>query len=242
MKITTLTADKAAKKFQFLAFNRPVKPRGVAALADSVKRNGLIRPVTIIRTKSIDGSIGYYIGDGQHLYHALLGLKMNIPYVVIDCKTLEDVYQVIIQLNTTAKTWKLADYIRTWASSGRGAFQRMVELHNETDLPYTQLVTILSGNSRTTYKIKDGTFSIHRKNFAYQVAREVTLVKELVTLNSDQVLSYYLFKDDLKDDRIDFDIENFLAVITHNKKIFKNVWSKSSVEYWREKFHELWGS
>ena len=242
MKILTLKAEAASKRFEFLAFNRPVKPSAVKALVDSIMRNGVIRPVTIIRTKAIDGRNGSYIGDGQHLFRALERLERDIPYVEINCATLKDVYHVIIQLNTTARSWRLEDYLRVSASSGLKPYQKMISLFETTGLSYTHLTTILCGTSRTTTKVRDGTFRIERRNFALAVVNDVVEIKGLVPLNNDQILAYYQFREDLLDDKEKYDIDNMIAIITHNEKTFHNVWNKSAVDPWRLKFHELWES
>jgi hypothetical protein len=77
--------SKAAKKgFRTLDnVNRAIKPAHVTRMAESIMKLGILRPV-VVAYLDFKGVKDYYIIDGQHLYHALIRLGYDIPYVIID--------------------------------------------------------------------------------------------------------------------------------------------------------------
>lgn len=184
--------SNSKKGFSFLAgINRIIIPSQVSKLAESVQTMGLVRPIVVAICSFINGTTGMYIIDGQHLYTALLRLKMDIPYVFIDVKDMPDLINKIAMLNSSSKSWTLQNYIDTWGyyKPDYQEFMRLFNMYNIergtlAELLHTGIVSVanISGGRGVTKAIKKGTFRIINKEMAIKV---LDYVSDLRTITKD---------------------------------------------------------
>ena len=133
---------KDGKGFDFLvALNRRIIPAQVTALAQSINRMGVIRPIVVAKFTYL-GKQGTYIIDGQHLYHALLRNNSDFPYVEITVNDDADLVEKIALLNSSSKSWTLLDYIQAW-SYVVSDYKILMKHFNTYDLEIQQLSSIL---------------------------------------------------------------------------------------------------
>ena len=169
MKVKELSAN-ANKGFALLAgINRAISPAQVTKLSQSIKKMGIIRPVVVTTIDFIDGVPTTYIVDGQHLYHSLLRLNEDIPYVEIQVSSMEELVEKIALLNASSRSWCLKDYIQSWQSL-KPDYVELTRFFNVYDIELSQLSEILhkgfsssSSNATMTNEIKKGLFTIRNK-------------------------------------------------------------------------------
>ena len=158
---------KDGKGFDFLvALNRRIIPAQVTALAQSINRMGVIRPIVVANFTYL-GKEGTYIIDGQHLYHALLRNNLDFPYVEITINSDADLVEVIALLNSSSKSWTLLDYIQAWTYIVPD-YKILMSHFNTYDLEILQLASILHFNvvgafpdsGKISKVIKNGTFNV----------------------------------------------------------------------------------
>lgn len=158
---------KDGKGFDFLvALNRRIIPAQVTALAQSINRMGVIRPIVVANFTYL-GKEGTYIIDGQHLYHALLRNNLDFPYVEITINSDADLVEVIALLNSSSKSWTLLDYIQAWTYIVPD-YKILMNHFNTYDLEILQLASILHFNvvgafpdsGKISKVIKNGTFNV----------------------------------------------------------------------------------
>lgn len=184
MNINILKAN-SKKGFSLLAnINRPVSPSHVTKIADSVKEIGIVRPVVVADISFITHINITYIIDGQHLYHALIRLQVDIPYVKIVIKTKAQLIETIAKLNASSKSWQLMDYIVSWGSL-KPDFVKLGEYFKTYDIELCDLATILSGREMmrgggNAHIIKKGTFSIVNEKAAVILLNCITDVLNVI--------------------------------------------------------------
>lgn len=171
----------STKGFSFLAgINRAINPSQVTRLADSIDKMGIIRPVVITKIKFIDSKEKEYIIDGQHLYTACLRNNLDIPYVTIEIKNVQELVETIALLNASSKAWTLQDYIQSWKIVNKD-YQTLQELFQRYDIELSQLASILNKgyclpkNSHFSTKLlKSGNFVINNITAALLMLDRVT--------------------------------------------------------------------
>ncbi len=151
-------------KFNYLAgINRAINPAQVTKLAKSLEMIGVVRPVVVAELSFVNGKLGKYIIDGQHIFNALIRLGWEIPYVTISVKDKQDLVEKIAMLNASSKTWSMQDYVTAW-SSLKEDYVKLNHYFQVYDLEITELAAILMGNIRGGGNIakilKSGEFKI----------------------------------------------------------------------------------
>jgi len=148
---------------QFTQKNRPIDMALVNRLKASVLRHGVFRLVVVV-WDSVKQR--YIIVDGQHLTVGLKQFGRNIECVVVDCETEEDMVQLMIDLNNVSKTWKLENYIHSWAESGIKAYKQLRIATQLSDVQLTVAMQAYTQQSRAkaTKMVKEGKFEIVNKN------------------------------------------------------------------------------
>jgi len=181
------TMPKNGKGFDFLvSLNRNIKPSQVTALAKSINKMGLIRPIVVADFTYL-GKKGKYIIDGQHLYHALLRNNMDFPYVEIKVDGDRDLVEKIALLNSSSKSWTLADYILAW-SYINPSYKILMQHFNTYDLEVLQIASILhsntitcvTGNGTISRVIKDGEFNVINESEAIKLFDCITDVLKII--------------------------------------------------------------
>lgn len=108
--------------FKLMAGNRPIDLNHVREL----KREMQVNP-HLFASNPISVNEHMYIIDGQHRQRAAQELGIPVYYVVTHGISLEDTRT----LNVTQRRWKLMDFARSFADSGRDDYVTFVRLHNQ---------------------------------------------------------------------------------------------------------------
>ena len=175
MKWLSLTGNI---KFSYLAgINRAINPSQVTKLAKSLEKMLILRPVVIAELSFLNGKMGKYIVDGQHIFNALIRLGWEIPYVTIKVHSKQDLIEKIAMLNASSKTWTMQDYVVAW-SFLKEDYVKLNHYFQVYDFEITELASILNGNSScggsTTRIIKSGEFKIVNEEKNVQILNNIT--------------------------------------------------------------------
>ncbi len=176
MRVQILQKNASRGFYLLEGINRPIIPSQVTKLAESINKMGIIRPVVVCKTSIIDGSMKTYILDGQHLFAACIRNNIDIPYVEIDVTSKEDIITKIALLNSSSKSWTMADYITSWAylKEDYKELQRLLGIY---DIEVGILGGILGGmsdNGSFSRSVKKGTFTIKNKEEKLPILDQIT--------------------------------------------------------------------
>lgn len=164
---------KRAEPLQRFSGNRKVEPRKVKSLVESLKLYGQLRPI-ILGGATEETAV---IIDGQHLYEALKVVEFPVYYVFVQITTLEDLIKFMAKMNSTAKSWNLANYIDAFAliNEDVNRIRRYIKLytHVHTDM----VVNIMAG------KYSSGGTATNLKKGIYKIQEEALNEKFLKELN-----------------------------------------------------------
>lgn len=222
MKWLSLTGNI---KFNYLAgINRPINPAQVTKLAKSLEMMGVIRPVVIAEMSFVNGKIGKYIIDGQHIFNALMRLGWEIPYVTIQVANKQELVEKIAMLNASSKTWSMQDYITAW-SSLKEDYIKLNHYFQIYDLEVTELAAIFVNNNRgggnITKIIKSGEFKIINEQKNVEILNNVTDMLKLIP-RMNRFENRYAVKEYVKFLRSTskYDHKTFIAKLQKNKDKF----------------------
>jgi len=211
---------KDGKGFDFLvALNRRIIPAQVTALAKSINRMGVIRPIVVANFTYL-GKEGTYIIDGQHLYHALLRNNLDFPYVEITINNDADLVEVIALLNSSSKSWTLLDYIQAWTYIVPD-YKILMNHFNTYDLEIQQLSSILHRGAVSHHNgenmskiIKTGLFNVLNEKQAIITLDYITDVLKIIPrmdrMSNKLFVSAYV---DYLNSKKDYDHVKFCAVL-----------------------------
>jgi hypothetical protein len=171
-------------KFNYLAgINRAINPAQVTKLAKSLEKMLILRPVVIAELSFLNGKIGKYIVDGQHIFNALIRLGWEIPYVTIKVDSKQDLIEKIALLNASSKTWTMQDYVVAW-SFLKADYVKLNHYFQVYDFEITQLASILSGNitigGNVTRILKSGEFKVVNEEKNIQILNNITDMLKIV--------------------------------------------------------------
>jgi hypothetical protein len=211
--------NKAAKKgFRTLDnVNRAIIPAHVTRMAESIMKLGILRPV-VVAYLDFKGVKDYYIIDGQHLYHALIRLGYDIPYVIIDVKNDEELIESLALLNNSSKSWTMTDYVQVWSFT-TGDYKTLVKYFNTYDLELCTLAGILHGRTENISKtVKRGLFKVNNEEKAVKLMDYTTDILKVLprqdrTTNRRLVNSYIMF---VYDNYNNYDHKKFIAYLKKN--------------------------
>lgn len=212
---------KDGKGFDFLvALNRRIIPAQVTALAQSINRMGVIRPIVVANFTYL-GKEGTYIIDGQHLYHALLRNNLDFPYVEITINSDADLVEVIALLNSSSKSWTLLDYIQAWTYIVPD-YKILMSHFNTYDLEILQLASILHFNvvgafpdsGKISKVIKNGTFNVINQPACIKLLDCITDVLKIIPrmdrMSNKKFVAAYV---DYYNSKKDYDHAKFCKVL-----------------------------
>jgi len=222
MKWLSLTSNI---KFSYLAgINRPINPAQVTKLAKSLETMTVIRPVVIAEMSFVNGKIGKYIIDGQHIFNALIRLGWEIPYVTIKVENKQDLVEKIAMLNASSKTWSMSDYVTAW-SSLKEDYVKLNHYFQVYDFEITELATILMGNSISGGNIsrilKAGNFKIVNESKNVDILNNVTDMLKIVP-RMNRIENKYAVREYVKFLRSTpkYNHKTFIEKLSKNKQKF----------------------
>jgi hypothetical protein len=228
MQIQTLAKKK--KLHLLPGINRPVCPSQVTKLADSINRMGNIRPIVVAELEFIDGRLLEYVIDGQHLLHALIRNNLPIEYVKITISSIEDLIEKIALLNSSSKSWKLSDYVNSWAYINKD-YRKLNKYFNIYDFELSFLAAVLSnrevkktagGDDSVTSKLKSGRFEIVNEKTNVEILNNLTdilkIIPRLDRVRNRYVCSEYVafYRTNIKT----YNHDKFLKSLSKNKEKF----------------------
>ena len=158
--------------------NRPIAPNHVTKIANSIRKWGVLRPLIVIETDVVDGTLKKYIVDGQHTYHALNRLNLDVPFIVCkkEFKSWKEIIKIISDLNTSSKGWVLKNFIESWATIN-DEYKTLATFLDRFDFEACFTASVLANkvtHHDTTVKIKNGTFVIHDVSKAENILSDLT--------------------------------------------------------------------
>lgn len=219
-----------SKGFALLAgVNRPIIPNHVTKLSSSLDKMGVVRPVVVSTFSFIDGNKTTYIIDGQHLYHALMRLGWDVPYVEIEIKDDISLAEHLALLNSSSKSWSMKDYILVWSGIQKD-YVKLSKYFNTYDIELSQIAQILMdnscasnlGGSRISSVIKKGEFCIDDEKRGVMLLNYVTdalkIVKRMDRMSNRLFIASYVNFINTYDR---YDHKQFLANLKLNKDKFK---------------------
>jgi hypothetical protein len=231
LEIKTLKST-GSKGFSLLAgVNRPVIPQHVTKLAASIEAMGVIRPVVVATFDFLDGTFHTYIIDGQHLYHALMRMGLDIPYREITIKDSVQLAERLALLNNSSKSWSMKDYILVWSGINKD-YVKLNKYFNTYDIELSQVAEILMNNtcngtvggSHVSTSIKKGEFSIDDEKRATMLLNNITdalkIVKRMDRMSNKMFIASYVNFINSYDG---YDHKQFLANLKLNKDKFKTI-------------------
>jgi hypothetical protein len=233
MKHVMILKKNAKNGFYFLSgINREIIPSHVSVISESIEFIGAVtRPVIVVKISFLPGGTKYYIIDGQHLYLACIRLECDIPYIVLDSSKIKDIpslIETIALLNTTSKSWRLLDYIHTWAYY-KPNYKTFLDLYNKYNLApgtlgellHTGIVTAKynSASLSVLRDIKEGKLRIVNLTMAKEVLSYVadlrSVTKDLGRIKQNLIISIIIEK--IKADGRNYNHKAFKKHIIKNK-------------------------
>ena len=136
----TFFTSKDYKLFNLLHFNRNVDQAHVKKLVASMKKHGFKGVLHVIKTKFIDGTVRYYVVDGQHRLSAAqqLGIKFNFELTELTTKV--TTAEFIAELNTSAKSWGTSNFLDVWSAFDIEEYVKLKKIQKDTGFQLTPLL------------------------------------------------------------------------------------------------------
>ena len=139
------------------SINRDVKSERIKIMRESLKTiKACTRPIVVV----VKGD-KFLIIDGQSLFEALRLEGLQIPYIIINPESKEDMMRVMAFINSSYAPWQLENFVHMWTAT-RVDYRKLQRYHESSKLPYPALVA-MAMNEYTgkviTDIIKNGDFS-----------------------------------------------------------------------------------
>lgn len=223
-KINFLKLD-GRKTFSLLTgINREVLPAQITKLADSITKMGIIRPVVVCTVDFINGKPTTYILDGQHLFHACIRNKVDIPYVYVTVKDMQDLVEKIALLNSSSKSWTSTDYILAW-SAIKEDYKKLMHYSNIYSLETVELASILMGiaiGGGATKAIRLGNFEVKQEKAATRMIECLTDVLKIVNIKNKRIIRTFMgaYVNYYKKLSISYDHDAFIKFCKSNTSRF----------------------
>jgi hypothetical protein len=146
-------------------------------LMQSMKVYGFIPGFPIVVRRGQNSSL--IVKDGQH--RLLVAETLGLPVYWVE----EEIDFSIAMVNSTAKTWLLKDYAKTFAKNGLADYQDVLDFHESNKVPISIAFSLLAGVTEFTSistSVVAGKFKIKDRSWADAV---VGIYNPLVKLQPD---------------------------------------------------------
>lgn len=218
--------SKSKKKIHFLPhpINRATDEKHINKIGESIKKKGVLRPVIVAAITFLTGKLEHYIIDAQHMFKALEKLGFDIPYVVIDINSPEELIEILAILNNTSKSWVLTNYIDSWSWIKEDYRKLNTYIAKYSDVEASIVGAVFSGNTvasgaHVTRIIKTGEFVIKNEK------RAVTLMDYLkdalnVVIKMNRYENRYFCSEYVKyvkEEGKDYNHDKFIERLRRNK-------------------------
>lgn len=234
----TYGSESDHNRFKVINFNREVKDPHVVNIAKSMTDVNLIGANPIIVSDD-------YIIDGQHRYEACKKLGIPVPYIEIKGMTEADRYKAMQKLNSNAKNWGLADYLKFYVKQNKESYLILENFCKKYSITVSLAIYMLNDFEDNYYKnaanasgFKYGLLEIIDQKKAERVAYGYIVIRDSVIAEhkkyKKQVKSISFIKAVVKllgnnEDVIDFK-KMHMAVLADLSKKNPNFTKKESVE------------
>ena len=139
---------KEFEKFKFLDCNREINQTQLSKIKKSIMEHGYIKSLPILVNENSE------IIDGQHRFIACK--ELNVP---MEIAFISNSDEVLIDLNTTQKTWGIKDYVHYYSTKNVKEYNKIIELSKATGVSNNLAAFILSDTETNLAKhVKNGTF------------------------------------------------------------------------------------
>jgi hypothetical protein len=146
-------------KFIRIGSNRDPKTQHSQKIAESIKQK-----MNLLGANPIIVANGFII-DGQHRHQACEYLGIPVPYIEIFGMTDEEMITAMHTLNSNAKNWGLADYLKLYCKKGYQNYLDLDSFMRDYDLSISIAIYMMRGFNDLAYKnaseesgFKDGDF------------------------------------------------------------------------------------
>jgi hypothetical protein len=223
--IKWLTPTSHKKLHLLPGINREIIVHQINKIAESVKKMGILRPVIVAELDFIDGTKKLYVIDGQHLMHALIRLGYDIPYIVIKIENKQELVETIALLNSSSRSWCIADYVTAW-SSLKEDYIKLNRYATTYSIELSMTAAILSGNtlvhgSVVTRIIKDGTFAVKNEARAVKLLDYIKDALNIVGRMNRYENRYFIseYVKYVKEEAGDYNHDVFMKKLKKNKDV-----------------------
>ena len=121
----------------------------------------------------------YEIIDGQHRFHVIKELGLQLHYIVCEGYKLEEVHI----LNQNSKTWNADDYLTGYCNLGNENYLQYKKFKQKYGFGHNECMAMLSGRNAIGGSIvqdfKDGSFKVTSLEEAEHVAEKIWLFKDV---------------------------------------------------------------
>lgn len=217
-----LFSTKNYNELKLLPFNRKInESRG--DVPKSIRLYGQIDPVKVVKV-NFYGKNELYIVDGQHRFHSLKLLNMEIFYVLIsnNCKNEKDLVSFTAMYNSTSRQWSPANYVKAYCHINMDNYLFLDKKKKESGFSHTVVANIYNGilNHSNTKDLKSGSFKPTMKSFGNGVLKDLAILKRDVEFSGRMALGFGIFK--LKNlNKIDLNL--FKKNLILNQEILKKI-------------------
>jgi len=160
-------------------FNRGVNEDHVRKLVKDLGADiarggdGFARHLPILLSAPPEEGTKAKILDGQHRFEAMC--RINEARQIAGQERLPFFYTIhfapvgvkdIAGINSTSRTWRLADYVKAFAASGNESYKRLIEIQETYGVPFTAFTEkraeAIGVDHLFSGDVKDGTFRFHQ--------------------------------------------------------------------------------
>lgn len=156
---------KNYRLFQRSSGNRAINERKHRRLRQSMEGYGFLEAFPIVCRRN--GTQSLEVMDGQHRLVFAESLQLPVYYII----TAQEFSTP--DINSTAKTWVIADYAHNFADNKKPQYQEVIDFHELHGIPIGTSAAMLAGTTSFT-NIHDvfvrGDFKIKDREWAHKVA------------------------------------------------------------------------
>lgn len=198
-------------KFIKIGSNRDTKPQHSQKIAKSIYEMNLVGANPIIVANG-------FIIDGQHRHEACEALGIPVPYIEIFGMSNQEMITAMHKLNSNAKNWGLADYLKLYCRQGSENYLILDKFMSDYEISISIAIYMLRDFNDLAYKnaseesgFKDGGFEPIRIERAEEKALYYKNVRNAVIAGH---------KQHLKSVKSTGFIKAFLKIATQQEEIF----------------------
>ena len=178
-------------KFIRIGSNRDPKQQHSQKIAQSIKDG-----INLLGANPIIVANGFII-DGQHRHQACEYLGIPVPYIEVFGMSNEEMIQAMHTLNSNAKNWGLADYLKLYVKQGKDNYVLLNKFMEDYDLSISIAIYMLRNFNDMAYKnaseesgFKDGNFTPLEIERAEEKAMHYKNIRNAVIANYRQYLKH----------------------------------------------------